>query len=157
MKENLLGKTPKALEQLAEDLDMRPYRGRQIAEWLYHQHVASVSEMTNLSKADRSRLAAGFELRGEAPVDRRVSRDGTVKYAFAERLARTGGGGADAGGGAGASGSPRDTSRIIEATVIPDGHRRTLCLSTQVGCARGCEKPVTKLFFSTFNHVSVLR
>lgn len=132
MKENLLGKTPKALEQLAEDLDMRPYRGRQIAEWLYHQHVASVSEMTNLSKADRTRLAAEFELRGEAPVDRRVSRDGTVKYAFAERS--PGG-----GGGARVDGSPRDTSRIIEATLIPDGRRRTLCLSTQVGCARGCE------------------
>ena len=141
MKENLFGITPTHLRALSGQLGMPAYRGRQLAEWLYAQHAVDLSEMTNISKADRTRLSERFEIRHADPIDRRVSADGTLKYAFrAEPAERT-------------DGAPRkrphaeaerratahvESIRVVEATVIPDGERRTLCLSTQIGCARRC-------------------
>ena len=75
--------TPRALWDLAREQGMPAYRGRQIAEWLYHKHIDSIDEMTSLSKADRARLSEEFHVGRGEPVARRVSRDGTVKYAFA--------------------------------------------------------------------------
>jgi 23S rRNA (adenine2503-C2)-methyltransferase len=124
--------TPRALRDLAREQGMPAYRGRQIAEWLYHKHVDSIDEMTSLSKADRARLSEEFHVGRGEPVARRVSRDGTVKYAFA--VARHS---ENAGPHRVAEDAP-EPGRIIETTLIPDGERRTLCLSTQVGCARGC-------------------
>jgi 23S rRNA (adenine2503-C2)-methyltransferase len=92
--------------------------------------------MTNLSRRDRARLGAEWTPGHVAPATRLQSADGTLKYAFPVGAAGSGVGGvAGADDGAGGAGAPR---RIVEATVIPDGARRTLCLSTQVGCARGC-------------------
>ena len=101
---------------------MPAYRGAQLAEWLYRRHARSLDEMTNLSKRDRALLAAEWTPGHVEPTTRLESADGTLKYAFPV-------------GAAGAGAPPRP---IVESTVIPDGARRTLCLSTQVGCARGC-------------------
>ena len=119
MENALLGKTPTDLTALARELGMPAYRGSQLAEWLYRRHARSLDEMTNLSKRDRALLGAAWEPGHTAPRTRLESADGTLKYAFP----------------VGAGAAPQ---RIVEATVIPDGARRTLCLSTQVGCARGC-------------------
>ncbi len=124
---------------------MPAYRGAQLAEWLYRRHARSLGEMTNLSKGDRTRLGAEWTPGHVAPTTRLESADGTLKYAFpvgaggAARAAGRGGGATAGAGNAGGAGGAGDSPQpIVESTVIPDGARRTLCLSTQVGCARGC-------------------
>ncbi len=115
VKTNLLGLSPERLEALVTELQMPRYRARQIAQWLYGKHAASLEEMSNLSIADRRRLAEVAEVRGSAPLEERVSADGTKKYAFLT-----------------------DGGDVVEAAMIPEGGRRTLCLSSQVGCRVGC-------------------
>lgn len=121
MTDSLLGMTPAALTDLARGHGLRPFRGRQLAQWLYHRHARTFEEMTNLSKDDRRTLSERFTLGHTEPVRRLESADGTLKYAFPVE-ARPGG----------------QPARIVETTVIPDRRRLTLCLSTQIGCARGC-------------------
>ena len=115
MKRNLFGMTIEELAQLAESLGMPRYRGGQIARWLYVQHAERVDQMSNLSRLDRERLGEAAEIRVRPPLECRVSIDGTMKYTFAT-----------------------DGGDVIESALIPDGRRRTLCLSSQVGCRVGC-------------------
>ena len=61
-KKYLLGLTLAELKQVAKDLGMPAFTGGQMAKWLYEQHVKSIDEMTNISKANRAKLAAEYEL-----------------------------------------------------------------------------------------------
>lgn len=100
------------------------YRAGQIAEWLYKKRVASFEEMTDLPQPLRTELAAQFSF-GQIEIVRVLgSEDTTRKFLF--RL--------------------RDGS-LIESVLIPASpalygsrsDRRTICVSTQVGCAYGCK------------------
>ncbi|MBQ7623558.1 MAG: 23S rRNA (adenine(2503)-C(2))-methyltransferase RlmN [Bacteroidales bacterium] len=115
MKTKLLGKSFEELGQLASECGLKPFVGRQIAEWLYVKRASSWDRMTNVSKAAKALLSGRFELGTSAPVASAVSQDGTAKYLF------------EAGEGF-----------AVEAVVIPDGERNTLCVSTQAGCRMGC-------------------
>jgi 23S rRNA (adenine2503-C2)-methyltransferase len=112
---NPLGLLPSELEDLARELGTSPYRGRQLATWLYRKGVTDLEGMTDLPKDFRERLAG----RGapELPVIERVapSRDGRQKF-----ILRLG------------------VGRHIQSVLMPDDDRLTLCLSTQVGCGFGC-------------------
>ena len=110
----LLGKTPRELSEEAVQCGLKPFAGRQIAQWIYEKKVRSFDAMTNLSKEARQILPGRAELGVSLPVSKAVSADGTSKYLF-----RT------------------DTS-VIESVVIPDGERRTLCVSSQAGCGMNC-------------------
>ena len=112
---NLLGLLPSELEALAESLGASRYRGRQLAVWLYRKGVTELDEMTDLPADFRQRLAKGTVI--ELPeVDRSVvSQDGSTKLVL--RLS--------------------DGSRI-QSVLMPDEDRRTLCVSTQVGCGFAC-------------------
>jgi 23S rRNA (adenine2503-C2)-methyltransferase len=91
------------------------YRAKQLFEWVYKRGASSFAAMTDLPKALRQRLEETFDLR-PLELDERVrSEDGTEKFLF--RL---------------------HDSRLIETVLIPSGERRTLCVSTQVGCKYGC-------------------
>jgi 23S rRNA (adenine2503-C2)-methyltransferase len=100
------------------------YRARQIADWLYQKRVQSFDEMTDLSREFRARLASEFAFSKIDIVRVLGSRDTTRKFLF--RL--------------------HDES-FIETVLIPASpalygsrsDRRTLCISTQVGCAYGCK------------------
>ena len=81
-KEPLLGKTLTELKEAARQLGMPAFTGGQIARWLYQQHVTSIDEMTNLSKANRQLLAEHYTIGCMPPVDAQRSKDGTVKYLF---------------------------------------------------------------------------
>ncbi len=61
-KKYLLGLTLAELKQVAKDLGMPAFTGGQMAKWLYEQHVKSIDEMTNISKANRAKLAAEYEI-----------------------------------------------------------------------------------------------
>ena len=99
-----------------EAADHPPYRARQIADWLFRRRARSMDEMTDLPLELRRRLAAEFVARSGREVTRSVAPDGTAKLLLAWPDGAT-----------------------TECVMIPGaGARRTVCLSTQVGCDVGC-------------------
>jgi 23S rRNA (adenine2503-C2)-methyltransferase len=92
------------------------YRARQLYAWLWQKGVDNLASMTDLSKAARARLAETCRISRLEPVRTATDADGTAKYAF--RL---------------------EDGLEVESVFIPDGDRRTACVSTQVGCGLGCE------------------
>ena len=87
-----------------------------MAQWLYQKRVRSIEEMTNLSKVGREALGEHYEVGYVAPIDVQTSKDGTRKYLF-----------------------PVLEGECIEAVMIPDDDRKTLCVSSQAGCKMGCK------------------
>ncbi|MGZ8529896.1 MAG: 23S rRNA (adenine(2503)-C(2))-methyltransferase RlmN, partial [Candidatus Binatia bacterium] len=98
------------------------YRAKQICQWLFREHVTDFAAMTNLPAALREQLDKSFTIGRLAILRRHDSQDGTVKFLF---------GLAD--------------GQSIESVLIPEKHRLTLCISTQVGCAYGCAFCATAL------------
>lgn len=118
MKENLLGKNPEELKAVAVECGLKPFVGRQLSEWLYQKRVSSFGQMTNISNSAKEILAERYDIGAAAPSGRAVSADGTVKYLFP----------VECGG----------EMSAVEAVVIPEDDRRTLCVSSQAGCKMGC-------------------
>lgn len=114
-KKYLLGMTLGELKEVVKSLGMPAFTGGQIAKWLYTQHVRSIDEMTNISKANREKLAAEYAVGCKEPIDAQHSKDGTIKYLF-----------------------PTDSGKFVETVYIPDEDRATLCVSSQVGCKMNC-------------------
>ncbi len=96
-------------------LGMKPFRGRQICQWIYRHGADTFAQMTNLSKNDRAMLQRAAAFAKPEIVERRIASDGTEKYLF-----------------------QMDDGHCVEGVMIPDGNRRTLCISTQVGCGMHC-------------------
>ena len=115
MREQLLGKTPDELKEIALKVGLPAFTGKQIAQWMYGRKVRSIDEMTNISKVGRERLKEEYSLGVTLPSACQVSSDGTKKYLF------------PVGGG-----------NAVEAVMIPDEDRKTLCVSSQAGCRMGC-------------------
>ena len=119
----LMGMTTGELREAVRQLGMPAFTGGQIAQWLYQKHVTDISQMTNLSKANRELLAQHYTVGAMAPIDCQQSADGTVKYLFPVRTAD----------------NPSPTPHLfVETVFIPDGERATLCVSCQVGCKMNC-------------------
>lgn len=116
MKTNLVGMNRSDLEAYAQSIGEKPFRGRQLFSWIYAKGKADFAEMSDLAKATRLKLAQVAEL-GWMTLEQKAvsSASSSVKYLF--RL----------GDGA-----------LIESVYIPEAERRTLCISSQVGCALGC-------------------
>jgi 23S rRNA (adenine2503-C2)-methyltransferase len=112
---NLLGLSPTELEQFFEQIGEKRFRATQVLKWLHQQGASSFDEMTNISKALRARLAEIAEIREPEILLDKVSKDGTRKWVI--RM---------------------DGGSAIETVLIPDGERRTLCVSSQVGCSLDC-------------------
>ncbi|MBP5566469.1 MAG: 23S rRNA (adenine(2503)-C(2))-methyltransferase RlmN [Bacteroidales bacterium] len=122
--EKLLGKTPQELELVAMNCGFKPFVAKQLAHWLYVSKVRSIDEMTNISKNGREMIKHLYAHGASAPIGKAESTDGTVKYLFLNE--------------APLGGSLIETS-AIESVMIPDGDRRTLCVSSQAGCAMNCK------------------
>jgi len=117
---DLLGLSlPRMAATLAPVLD-RPFRAAQIYEAIHRRGVLDFAAMTDLPKAMRDGLTAGFRLGRLDVTERRVSADGTAKVLY--RL---------------------PDGATIEAVDIPDRDRRTFCVSSQAGCALACSFCVT--------------
>ncbi len=146
MKERLLGKTPDELKAVALEAGLPAFAGKQMAQWLYQKRVKTLDEMTNLSKAGREALSQRYEVGYVAPVDVQTSQDGTRKYLFPVHPERKGvskGLRSEATQG-GRGIRPPDcetdlTDSFIEAVMIPDEGRKTLCVSSQAGCKMACK------------------
>lgn len=118
-----MGKDLAGLTKAALEAGLPKFAGKQLALWLYDKRARSFEEMTNISKAGREALAERFDVGAEAPVSMSTSADGTRKYLFA----------ADCPVGGGIQ------SSFVEAVMIPDADRKTLCVSSQAGCKMGCK------------------
>jgi len=116
-----------ALAEIEAALDARgqpKYRASQVLRWLYQKRAASFADMTDLPAALRAELAEAFAFLRLENLRTLGSEDTTRKYLF--RL---------------------PDGALIESVLIPASpalygeasDRRTLCVSTQVGCAYGCK------------------
>ena len=114
-KKPLMGLSLYELKEVAKQLGMPAFTGGQMAKWLYTQHVSQIDDMTNISKANRERLAAEYTIGYMEPIDCQKSKDGTIKYLF-----------------------PTASGKHVETVYIPDHDRATLCVSSQVGCKMNC-------------------
>ena len=114
-KEALFGKTPGDLQALVLNLGLPGFTAKQIADWLYKKEVSSIDEMTNLSKKARKLLADKYTFGLIKHTKVQESTDGTKKYLF-----------------------PTMQGKFIETAMIPDKDRKTVCVSSQVGCKMGC-------------------
>ena len=112
---NLLGMPRAALEAFFADIGERPFRARQLMQWLYKRGVNDFAGMTDLSLPLRKRLQLLTGLRVPEIISRQQAADGTVKW-----LLRAG------------------NTQAIEMVYIPEKERGTLCISSQVGCALDC-------------------
>src|SRR5512132_2854523 len=103
------------LEALVASLGEKPYRARQLFRWLHRAGAATLGEMTDVPRALRDALAGAARLTTlERAVEQR-STDGTIKWTWRTR-----------------------DGKLVESVYMPDADRRTLCVSSQVGCAVGC-------------------
>ncbi len=114
-KTNLLGMSQDMLERFFAERDEKPFRARQVMQWIYQRGVIDFEEMTDLSKKLRDRLQQDAEIVLPKVQSRFDSADGTVKWLFAT-----------------------DCGQAVETVFIPEPARGTLCISSQVGCALDC-------------------
>ena len=115
MKDKLFGKTLDELNELVIELGLPKFTASQITDWLYKKDISSIDEMTNLSKKARELLNEKFEFGLTAPTKVQESVDGTKKYLF-----------------------PTIQNKFVETAMIPERDRKTVCVSSQVGCKMGC-------------------
>lgn len=112
---NLLGLDESRLATFFAGIGEKPYRARQVLQWMHRRGVDRFDEMTDLSLALRSRLSLLAEIRLPEVVAEKQSADGTVKWLFSA-----------------------GTGQAVEAVFIPEPDRGTLCISSQVGCVLDC-------------------
>jgi 23S rRNA (adenine2503-C2)-methyltransferase len=113
---NLLGLPRSELEAfVAERLEAKPFRARQLMKWIYRRGASDFSAMTDLAQDFRARLAAVAKISVPEIVTEQRSTDGTRKWML--RM---------------------DAVQGIETVYIPEPDRGTLCISSQVGCAMDC-------------------
>ncbi len=91
------------------------YRAKQIFHWVYHQRVGTFEAMINLPKSIRQELDSSLRLWVTSVASVQTSKDGTDKL-----LIELSDGGE------------------VECVLLRDEHRRSICISSQVGCAMGC-------------------
>ena len=93
----------------------KPFRAKQVYEWLWQKSAADFDEMSNLSLKLREKLKSTFEIRPIRIYKEQHSKDGTIKTAF-----------------------KLYDDKVIEGVLIPADNRATACVSSQVGCSLAC-------------------
>lgn len=105
-----------ALQEYFGSIGEKPFRAKQVHEWLWLRHATSFDAMTNLSKELRSKLEEHFTLPAITVDTTQHSDDGTIKSRF--RL---------------------HDGHLVEGVLIPTDTRQTACVSSQVGCSLSCK------------------
>jgi 23S rRNA (adenine2503-C2)-methyltransferase len=112
---NLLGLPRPELEAFVAELGSKPFRARQLMNWVYKRGAGSFANMTDLAKDFRTQLSERAEIRTPEIVTTHKSADDTCKWVLRA-----------------------DSSQAFEMVFIPEPDRGTLCISSQVGCALDC-------------------
>jgi len=112
----LKGLLPDELEAAVLRMGLESYRARQIAAWMYNRGVTDFGLMTDLSKAVRERLSREAAILRLRVLQETASADADArKYLF-----------------------QLPDGNSVESVLMRDGRRRTLCISSQAGCALAC-------------------
>ncbi len=111
----LLAYEGQELRRILADRGYPPFRGSQVQHWLRRSGVLQWDEMHNLPQDLITEARASLPLGTIPPRTVEQSADGTRKYLF-----------------------PTRNGGLVETALIPEEHRVTLCISTQVGCRRSC-------------------
>jgi 23S rRNA (adenine2503-C2)-methyltransferase len=112
---NLLDFDRPGLERHFESLGEKPFRARQVLQWMHQHGAADFDAMTSLSKDLRARLKEVATIAAPEVASDQLAADGTRKWLL--RLA---------------------DGNCIETVFIPETDRGTLCVSSQVGCTLNC-------------------
>jgi len=115
MRTNLLGLDLNAMEAYFTELGEKPFRARQLLQWIHQYRITDFAEMTNLSKVLRQKLTESAEIALPEVLHEHLSKDGTRKWII-----------------------KLSCGNSIETVYIPEDDRGTLCVSSQVGCALAC-------------------
>lgn len=113
---NIRSLTEAGLRDQMVELGEKPFRAKQVYEWLWKKNAVSFEDMTNLSVSLRALLEAHFFIDHIALQDQQISSDKTIKCAFTV-----------------------DENKVIEGVLIPTSSRMTACISSQVGCSLSCK------------------
>ena len=108
-----------SLDQLIEEISAlgeKPFRAKQVYEWLWKKSAVEFDEMTNLSLILRELLKEHFVINNLTVANQQVSKDRTIK-----------------------SGFKLYDENIVEGVLIPTESRMTACISSQVGCSLSCK------------------
>ena len=132
MKIKLLGKNLDELKALVAEEGLPGFTAKQIAQWLYVKKVRSIDDMTNLSKAARATLSEKYEVGVTPYAGLQISTDGTKKYLFPVKCSHKRGLNVRVS-------EDELEDGAIEAVMIPDDDRATLCVSSQSGCRMRCK------------------
>lgn len=115
--DNLFGKNREQCEALMLAMGEKKFRGQQLYEWLYEKKAGSLSECTNLPKTLRNAMEKDYGiLHGEIVLTQYDPEDDTSKYLI--RLT---------------------DGHCIETVLMDYHHGWSICISSQVGCAMGCD------------------
>ena len=104
------------LTEFVTDLGESAFRAKQIWQWLYQHYATDFAEMTNLSKSLRGKLGETAVIPTPHVTIRQESNDGQTSKALFQL----------------------PDGQLIETVLMRYDKRRTLCISTQAGCAMGC-------------------
>ena len=114
---NITGLILEEMEQLMDSIGQPKYRAKQLFTWLYKKRINSLEQITVFSKELRLQLSEFVSIGHIEIAKHQISSDGeTNKFLF--RL---------------------KDNHFVESVYIVDGKRRTICLSSQVGCALDCD------------------
>lgn len=108
-----------SLDQLKDyfmSLGEKPFRAKQVYDWLWSKNLHSIDEMTNLSKTLRERISEEYTINPVSVDLLQKSTDGTIK-----------------------NGVKLHDGLLVESVLIPTETRTTACVSSQVGCSLNCE------------------
>lgn len=104
------------ITQFLTEIGEKPFRAKQIHEWIWKKSATCIDDMTNLSLATRDKLKAHFTIRPAKIEKEQKSNDGTIKSAL-----------------------KLHDNHLIESVLIPQDERMTACVSSQVGCSLTCK------------------
>lgn len=112
---DIKGMPLKEMERFFQSRGEERYRANQVSRWIYRRHAEEFSVMTDLSRDFREEIGRSCRISSPPAEKEERSHDGTEKFLF--RL---------------------EDGEAVESVLIPEEARRTLCASTQVGCALSC-------------------
>ena len=115
-KKDIRSFTYEELKYEVAEIGEKPFRAKQIYEWLHQKLADSFDEMTNLSKPLREKLKESYEIRKVDMIARQISKmDPTEKFLF-----------------------EMYDGNVVESVLMKYNYGNSVCISSQVGCRMGC-------------------
>ena len=114
--QDIYGYSIQDFENYCEDNGMKKFRAKQLFTWLYKKRVDSFEEMSDLAKDFRAKLEEDFQFTSLELEQKQVASDGTMKFLF-----------------------KLSDGHLIETVLMNNDYGKSVCVTSQVGCAMGCK------------------